>query len=72
MTLDTARLVAERLCRAVAETQLPCKNGPVALTISIGVAFYDGVAREAINELFERGQKACAQAVSAGGNRVKG
>jgi diguanylate cyclase (GGDEF)-like protein len=72
MTFDHARALADRLCKTVGETPLPCRSGPVSLTISVGIAFFDGVSNEGTAQLFERAQRSSGQARAAGGNRVQG
>ncbi|MEC9482476.1 MAG: diguanylate cyclase, partial [Halomonas sp.] len=73
--LDEARAVAERLCRAVAETpsdgNAPELPRDVRLTVSIGCAG-TSEAGMSIDDLLARADAALLQAKSAGRNRIAG
>jgi two-component system, cell cycle response regulator len=67
---ESARLVAERLRRAV-ETMLPPKGGPNMLTISIGCTVFDPrQSDERTEELMHRADMALYAAKRTGRNRV--
>jgi two-component system cell cycle response regulator len=67
---ESARLVAERLRRAV-EAMLPPKGGPAKITISIGTTVFDPrQTDEAPEELLHRADMALYAAKRAGRNRV--
>ncbi|MEN9627435.1 MAG: hypothetical protein RJA10_662 [Pseudomonadota bacterium] len=66
-SLADARRVAERMCAAAAASPLPGPHGPVAVTVSIGVAGGDEVSAAA---LIARADAALYQAKHAGRNTV--
>lgn len=66
--LDGARRVAERVCRQVAEHICCCDRTHLQVTVSLGVAAYDGDASAMV--LFDRADRAMYRAKGAGGNRV--
>jgi len=67
---ESARLVAERLRRAV-EAMLPPKGGPTKLTISIGTTVFDPrQSDETMHELVHRADMALYAAKRTGRNRV--
>jgi diguanylate cyclase (GGDEF)-like protein len=67
--LDTAREVAERIRRAVAGAPIATRQGPVAVTLSAGVAVTDARSGE-LGALLEAADGALYQAKAAGRNRV--
>jgi diguanylate cyclase (GGDEF)-like protein len=67
---ESARLVAERLRRSVAE-MAPIARGPARVTISVGAAVYDPERREEAQvELFRRADVALYSAKHSGRNCV--
>jgi diguanylate cyclase (GGDEF)-like protein/PAS domain S-box-containing protein len=67
--LQAARLVAERLRRAVAELSIPHKSGDICITISVGVAAALPETRD-LNALIEHADQAMYFAKQSGRNRV--
>jgi diguanylate cyclase (GGDEF)-like protein len=67
--LDTAREVAERIRRAVAETPIATRQGPLAVTLSAGVAVLDSGGGD-LGTLLGAADAALYQAKAAGRNRV--
>jgi diguanylate cyclase (GGDEF)-like protein len=67
--LDTARDVAERIRLAVADAPIDTRQGPVAVTLSAGVATLD-VRGRGLGGLLEAADAALYQAKAAGRNRV--
>jgi diguanylate cyclase (GGDEF)-like protein len=67
--LDGARTAAERLRQHVAETPMDTLRGPVAVTISLGVAAFTKSCRE-LPELLRQADAAMYAAKAAGRNRV--
>jgi len=67
---DDAGALAERLRLAVREAPMALDAGPLALTVSLGVAFYDG--REAVTAqvVVDRADRALYRAKHAGRDRV--
>jgi two-component system cell cycle response regulator len=68
---DTARSVAERICRCIAEQpfEIPGHEDPLTVTVSIGVATARGTTSEA-EELLAEADDALYQAKRSGRNRV--
>jgi two-component system cell cycle response regulator len=67
---ESARLVAERLRRSVAE-MAPIPRGPTRVTVSVGAAVYDPSRREEAQvELFRRADVALYSAKNSGRNCV--
>ena len=68
---DTARSVAERICRCIAERpfEIPGHEDPLTVTVSIGVATARGTTSEA-EELLAEADDALYQAKRSGRNRV--
>ena len=67
--LDTAHEVAERIRRAVAGAPIATRQGPVAVTLSAGVAVTDARSGD-LGALLEAADGALYQAKAAGRNRV--
>jgi diguanylate cyclase (GGDEF)-like protein len=67
--LDTAREVAERIRRAVADAPIATRRGPLPVTLSAGVAVLDARARD-LGPLLEAADGALYQAKAAGRNQV--
>ena len=69
-TLDAARQLAEQLCQAVTELQMPHSDNPNGvLTISVGVAA--ALADEGQHSFFTRADLALYRAKDLGRNRVE-
>lgn len=66
--LEEAAQVADKIRRAVAERPIPGDDCKVSVTISFGVARFDG--RESLGELVRRADDAMYRAKSEGRNRV--
>jgi diguanylate cyclase (GGDEF)-like protein len=66
--LQTARDVAERIRLALASAPIDTRQGPVAVTVSAGVATLDG--RAGLGALLEAADAALYQAKAGGRNRV--
>jgi diguanylate cyclase (GGDEF)-like protein len=64
-----ALLLAERICRTVADAPMEIKNGCIPLTISLGVASLSD-SDTAIGQLLRRADQALYQAKSDGRNRA--
>jgi diguanylate cyclase (GGDEF)-like protein len=67
--LDTAREVAERIRLAVADAPIGTRQGPVAVTLSAGVAVLDPRGG-GLGALLEAADRALYEAKAAGRNRV--
>jgi diguanylate cyclase (GGDEF)-like protein len=69
-TRDDAGALAEALRRSVRDAPMALESGPLALTLSLGVAFYDG--REAVTAqvVVDRADRALYRAKRAGRDRV--
>ena len=68
---STARVVADRLCAAVAAAPVATDRGPVAVTISIGVASLVTDERLTLEQLLDRADQALFAAKQAGRNQVR-
>ena len=71
-TLDDARRYAERLREAVSRLSVPWEKEVITVTISIGVAGFDGQEPEAHGELLQRADEFLYAAKRGGRNRVEG
>lgn len=69
-TLPDAVRIAEELRQGVASTPIETSRGPVAVTISIGIAHFDGRAEVTSQQLIDRGDSKLYEAKGAGRNRV--
>ena len=67
--IDQARLVAERLCAAVADATIPTGTGGVRFTVSIGVAICS--RRSSLADAMRRADEALYAAKRNGRNRVE-
>ena len=67
--LETARAAAERVRLAVAEAPIGTRRGPLAVTLSAGVAVLEDATRD-LGALFDAADAALYAAKSAGRNRV--
>ncbi|RZA37038.1 MAG: diguanylate cyclase [Lysobacteraceae bacterium] len=68
MDIDSARQLAERLCRKIESDCREVDGLPVALSVSIGVA--ECQTTDSVESLVRRADKAMYQAKRAGGNRM--
>lgn len=68
ITLDEARAVADRLRQSIAELEIVADGRRIPITVSIGVAKWDG--RESLDTLLGRVDAALYQAKHAGRNAV--
>lgn len=62
------RMLYERLLDLIANNQIPTKAGKISITVSIGVAFWDG--NEKVEELLTAADAAMYRAKGEGRNRV--
>lgn len=67
----TARVVAERLCAALAVEPVATEWGPVPVTVSIGVAALADDPHSTLEQLLERADQAMFGAKQAGRNQVR-
>ncbi len=67
----TARVVAERLCAALAAEPVATEWGPVPVTVSIGVAALADDPHSTLEQLLERADQAMFGAKQAGRNQVR-
>lgn len=67
-TIDNALQLAERVRRRLEQTPAATEAGPITVTISIGVANFDGSTSQ---QVLERADAALYAAKSAGRNRVR-
>jgi diguanylate cyclase (GGDEF)-like protein len=67
---ETARSVAERLRESVASSRIEYEGVQLAITVSIGLAVWDG--EEEVNDLIRRADEALYRAKGHGRNRVEG
>jgi diguanylate cyclase (GGDEF)-like protein len=65
---EGARTVAERIREAVQKLEVPCDQGPVRFTVSIGVSTY--ASGQAFDSIVERADKALYVSKQSGRNRV--
>ncbi len=66
--ISEAKIVGERLRKAVENTEIPIDKKTINVTISMGLAEFD--TKETGEELFERADKALYEAKESGRNRV--
>lgn len=66
-----ALVVAEELRRSVADEPFETTRGPVKLTISIGIAHYDGCAPRSSGEILEAADRKLYEAKHSGRNCVR-
>jgi diguanylate cyclase (GGDEF)-like protein/PAS domain S-box-containing protein len=69
VTLQDAKMLAERLCRVVAGSPMDTPSGPITVTVSIGVASFD--PEGGMQTLMEQADNAMYAAKRAGRNRVR-
>jgi diguanylate cyclase (GGDEF)-like protein len=71
-TLESAKLVAERLRRSVEDLMLPheAKTPPGVLTISLGLAVLSAYEKKRVEELLKEADDALYRAKEAGRNKV--
>ncbi len=67
--LGEAQRIAEKLRQSVEQTPVVAEGKPVAATVSIGVAAFDGT--ETPEKLVDRADQALYRAKHAGRNRVE-
>ncbi len=68
--IEEAKLVFERLRMVVGQHPFAYKSSPFKVTISVGVAMYDGQADQSPVNLFEQADQALYRARKSGGNKV--
>jgi diguanylate cyclase (GGDEF)-like protein len=67
----SAQIFAERLRQLTEESPVPCDNGPIHLTISVGVSGKDDKGNaESFDQLISQADQALYKAKSAGRNKV--
>jgi len=69
---EGAFVLAERIRKAVSEMDIPDKesNLPIKITVSIGVAVFDNMMGDRIEDMLQRADKALYRAKNEGRNRV--
>lgn len=67
---EGARVIAERIRQAIAETSIKYKDKTIAITVSIGIATRRADEKEQIKDIFERADQALYTAKSSGRNCV--
>lgn len=67
---EQASALAETLRVAVAENPFPLDNGPLAVTVSLGIATAGRRASDSIDDLLARAERHVTLAKASGGNRL--
>jgi len=69
---EGAFVLAERIRKSVSEMEIPDKdtNLPIKVTVSIGVAIFDNMMGDRIEDMLQRADKALYRAKNEGRNRV--
>ncbi len=67
---EEAAALAEKLRTAVAENPFPLDNGPVAVSVSLGIATAGRRASDSIDDLLARAEQHVTLAKASGGNRL--